>query len=220
MNAVVTGGCKGLGLSFTKELVRRGYHVYALYNSSIHAAESLASDDITTIHCDITNEEEIIKSLPDNIDLLINNAGLAADNLYQDKTKEEFMRVLEVNVCGTFLMIKHSIPKLTKDAVIVNISSDNSIDGNSIYSMDYDASKAGINLLTKDFAMALEHKIVSICPGWINTEEVQKMSPIFLNQEMARNHQTRLIDPDQLASIILDGIPEYTTGSIVEIKEI
>ena len=88
MNAVVTGGCKGLGLSFTLELVKRGYHVYALYNTSLDNAHKLSNEHITCLHCDITNEDEIKKVLPDNIDLLVNNAGIAIDNLYQDKTKE------------------------------------------------------------------------------------------------------------------------------------
>ncbi len=216
MKAIVTGGCKGLGLSFVKELVNRGYQVYALYNTS----KPLSGDNIISLHCDITNEEEIINTIPDNIDLLINNAGIALDNLYQDKTKEEFMKVLEVNLVGTFLMTKHTIPKLTNNGIVINISSNNSLDNNSIYSMDYDASKAGINLLTKDFALADSHKFVSICPGWINTEEVQKMDPHYVEQEMQKVNQTKIIDPDLLVKKILDDINTYPSGSIIEIKEV
>ena len=220
MIAVVTGGCKGLGLSFTKELASRGYHVYALYNTSLESAKSIESDNITVIHCDITNEQDIIKSLPNNIDLLINNAGIAIDNEYTDKTKEEFMRVLEVNLVGTFLVTKHAIPKLTTNGVVIIISSNNAIDNNTPLSMDYDASKAGINILTKDFAMADNHKFVSICPGWINTEEVKKMNPQYLVDEMTRVGQDTLIEPDELAKRILDDYTAYPTGATIEIKEL
>lgn len=220
MNAIVTGGCKGLGLSFTKELARRGYHVYALYNTSLESAKELECEIITPIHCDITNEEDIIKSLPSKIDLLINNAGIAIDNEYVDKSKEEFMRVVEVNLGGTYLMTKHVIPKLTPEGIVVNVSSNNAIDNNSPLSMDYDASKAGINMLTKDFALADTHKFISICPGWINTEEVRKMNPNYLQEEMDKVNQKEIIDPDALVVKILDNLSIYSSGDIIEIKEL
>ena len=123
MKAIVTGGCRGLGYAFTKYLASLGYTVYALYNTTKLKEE----ENIIPLHCDISNEMEIIDVLNKigPIDLLINNAALSLDNEYQDKTKEEFMKVLEVNVVGTFLMIKHSIKHLTKEGTIINISSNN-----------------------------------------------------------------------------------------------
>lgn len=218
MKAIVTGGCRGLGYAFTKYLASLGYTVYALYNTTKLKEE----ENIIPLHCDISNEMEIIDVLNKigPIDLLINNAALSLDNEYQDKTKEEFMKVLEVNVVGTFLMIKHSIKHLTKEGTIINISSNNTLGNNSPLSMDYDASKAGINMITKNFSEILPQKVVAICPGWINTEAVQEMNPEYLKEEMAKVNQKELINPNSLVKKILSELDTYQTGDIIEIKEL
>lgn len=218
MKAIVTGGCRGLGYAFTKYLASLGYTVYALYNTTKLKEE----ENIIPLHCDISNEMEIIDVLNKigSIDLLINNAALSLDNEYQDKTKEEFMKVLEVNVVGTFLMIKHSIKHLTKEGTIINISSNNTLGNNSPLSMDYDASKAGINMITKNFSEILPQKVVAICPGWINTEAVQEMNPEYLKEEMAKVNQKELINPNSLVKKILSELDTYQTGDIIEIKEL
>jgi NAD(P)-dependent dehydrogenase (short-subunit alcohol dehydrogenase family) len=226
MIAVVTGGCSGLGESFTKYLISLGYKVYAIYNSSVDEAIQLESnyDNLRCIKCDIRNEEMVENTFfnIDNIDILVNNAGIAHDNLYQDKTKKEFMSVIETNLVGNFLVTKYAIPKLSSNGKIINISSNNAIDNNSIYSMDYDASKAGINMLTKDFALTLDEnkKIVAICPGWINTESIRSMDQNFLNNEMMKSNQDKLIEPDDLAKYVIDNINNYESGSIIEIKNL
>ena len=218
MKAIVTGGCRGLGYAFTKYLASLGYTVYALYNTTKLKEE----EKIIPLHCDISNEMEIIDVLNKigPIDLLINNAALSLDNEYQDKTKEEFMKVLEVNVVGTFLMIKHSIKHLTKEGTIINISSNNTLGNNSPLSMDYDASKAGINMITKNFSEILPQKVVAICPGWINTEAVQEMNPEYLKEEMAKVNQKEIINPNSLVKKILSELDTYQTGDIIEIKEL
>lgn len=225
MNAVVTGGCSGLGRCFTEVLLKRGYKVYALYNTSVDNALELEStyDNVRCIKCDIRKEEEVLQVFfnLDEIDLLINNAGIAKDNSYQDKTKKEFMSVLETNVVGTFLVIKNAIDKLNKKGVIINISSNNALDNYSPLSMDYDVSKAGVNMLTKDFSLVLgDKKIVSVCPGWIETKTVKEMNQEYLLQEMKKVNQSKLIDPNVLAEHIIDTVKYYKNGEIIEIKEL
>lgn len=218
MKVVVTGGCSGLGLSFTNYLAHQGYTVYALYNNS---KKEFNNKNIIPLHCDLRNEEEIINVLEniDDIDILINNAAYSCDNYFLDKTKEEFMHVLEVNVVGTFLVTKYLFNKINK--AIINISSNNAIDNNNEISMDYDASKAGVNMLTKDFSLIKSNiKVVSICPGWINTESVLKIDKNYLDKEMAKVGQKKLLDKDMLAKYVIDNIEKYNTGDIIEIKEI
>lgn len=222
MKAVVTGGCSGLGACFTNELMKRGYEVFPLYNTSSDAAKKMASEHVFPKHCDITNEEEIIETFADieDIDILINNAGYACDNFYLDKTKKEFMHVLEVNVVGTFLVTKYAFNKIN-NGVVINISSNNAIDNYNPISMDYDASKAGVNMLTKDFAQIKSNvKVISICPGWIETDAVKEMNPSYLEQEMAKVNQTKLIEPQELVNYVLDHLDSYQNGDIIEIKEV
>lgn len=221
MKAVVTGGCSGLGACFTKYLASLGYIVYALYNTSKESAELMKNDNIIPIHCDLRNEEEIIDALADleDIDILINNAAYQCDNFYLDKTKQEFMHVLEVNVVGTFLVTKYLFNKLK--GVVINISSNNALDNYNPISMDYDASKAAINMLTKDFSLIKSNvKVISICPGWINTDSVKEMNPEYLEMEMKKVNQSKLIEPSKLVEHIINNIDNFNNGEIVEIKEV
>lgn len=226
MVAVVTGGCHGLGKCFTEYLLSLGYKVYALYNSSVDEAIELENtyDNLRCIKCDIKNESMVENTLfnIDDIDILINNAGIACDNNFVNKSLKEFMRVVETNLGGTFAMIKYSLSKLNDSGIIINISSNNAIDNYNPISMDYDASKAGINLLTKDFSIVLDslnksQKIVSICPGWIATESVKCADPKYIEVEMKKVNQDKLIEPDSLVKYIIDNKDNFDNGEIREI---
>ena len=121
--------------------------------------------------------------------------------------------------------IKYAIDKMNKNGIIINISSNNAIDAHTSLSYDYDASKAGINMLTKDFALAIEEEkkdlvIVSICPGWINTDAVNSMNPVFLKQELERTNQKELLDKCELVKYIVDNIKNYKNGEVVVVKEL
>ncbi len=226
MVAVVTGGCHGLGKSFTEYLLKLGYKVYALYYTSVDEALSLENtyDNLRCIKCDVRDENMVENTLFNigNIDVLINNAGIACDNNYTDKSLDEFMGVIKTNLGGTYVMIKHSINKLNEKGIIINISSNNAIDNYNPISMDYDASKAGINILTKDFSLVLDglnrhQKIVSICPGWIATESVKGSDPKYINEEMKRVNQRLLLEPLELAKYIVDNKDNFDNGEIREI---
>lgn len=228
MVAVVTGGCKGLGKAFTLNLLNRGYKVYAIYNTSEESAFKLESEysNLKCIKCDITDEESVAKFFYDigDVDLLINNAAIAIDNEYFDKSLDEFMMVVKTNLGGTFNVSKIAAKHMKTNGSIINISSNNTLGNHNKISMDYDASKAGVNLLTLDFAEALKLnniKVIAVAPGWINTESVQEMNPIYLKDEMIKSNQKKLLDPTLLADRIIDlGLSDIQSGSIIEIKEI
>lgn len=226
MIAVVTGGCSGLGLCFSKYLASIGYKVYALYNSSVDNALELESeyDNIRCIKCDIRNELEVENTFfnIDNIDLLINNAAISKDNDYKNKTKKEFMSVLETNLVGTFLVIKNAIDKLNKNGIIINISSNNALSAYKPYSIDYDASKAGVNMLTLDFGSVVDNskKVISICPGWINTDSINNMNQAYLKECLKEDKQSKLIEPDDLVKYIISNLDKFNNKDIIEIKEL
>ena len=227
MIAIVTGGCSGLGLNYTLELLKKGYKVYALYNTSFETASILEKKyvNVKCVKCDIRDENDIISFLNeiDSVDLLINNAALEMDNSFKDKTKYEFMNVLETNIFGTFAMMKYVYDKMNNNGIIINMSSNNAIDNYNPISMDYDASKAAINILTKDFAEVYKEKnvkVFSICPGYINTESVKSMNPNYLKEEMDKVNQAYLIEPDKLVNYIFDNLDNFETASINVIKEV
>lgn len=234
MKAVVTGGCRGLGLAFTLELLARGYEVVATYLTSEDSAKKLESEyaNLKCIKCDVSDEESVSSLFyewtctdAEKIDLVIHNAAIAKDNYFDLKSLEEFMEVVRVNLGGTFVVDRFATKVLNRGGVIINISSNNTLGYHNPISMDYDASKAGVNMLTKDFALSLEEldldqKIVAIAPGWINTEAVDAADPTYIHDELVRGCQKELLDPRELAKEIIDNIQNYKSGDIVEIKEV
>ena len=172
---------------------------------------------------DLCQEESIIKlsnfvkKKYKKLDILINNASLSMDNYYKDKTSEEFMIVLKTNVVGTFLMIKH-FDDIMENGYIINMSSTDGIDTGNIYSVDYNASKAAINSITRTLSLDNSNKIISICPNWVDTKSTQMIDKIYLQNEMNRIGQKKLIKPIRVCQVIDECInKDIPSGSIVRI---
>lgn len=223
--ALVTGGAKGIGLSIVESLVNLGCYVIVNYNTSEKEAIKL-KDKAMIIKADISNElevKEMFNKIIDKykkIDILINNAAYTCDNLIEDKNKNEFMRVLEVNVFGTFYVTKCALKYMDK-GIIINISSTDSIDTYNEYNIDYSASKAAINSLTKTFALINKNnKIISLMPLWVSTESVREMDESFLKQELIRTNQSRLLEPNEVALKVIELInSSVESGSIIRMEE-
>lgn len=182
---LVTGSSRSLGAQIIKDFAREGANVIINYNTSKEQALSLKNDlehtyqkEVLTIKCDITNEEEIqnmtnqIVNKYGKVDILVNNAGICNDSLFEDKTKESFLKVLETNVVGTYLVTKYIGKYIKENGRIINIASDNGLNNGYPESCDYDASKAGVISLTHNMAKFYAPKINvnCICPGWIDTD--------------------------------------------------
>lgn len=224
--AVVTGSAKGIGRELIINFAKNNYDVVITYLTSEKEALELEkyivdnySVDALVIKCDITKEEDIINMKNiilekyNHIDVLVNNAAYAQDNYIDDKTKDEFMKVLEVNVVGTFLVTKY-LYKYMDNGVIVNVSSTDSIDTYSEISMDYCASKAAINNLTKTFALAFKNiRVIGVMPNWTNTESIKEMNPEYLESELKRIGQNELEEPKIVANNIIDLINDETIKS-------
>jgi len=151
------------------------------------------------------------------VDILINNACKSNDNYIEDKTIEEFMNVVKVNLGGTYLMCKYA-----KDSkVIINISSKDGIDTFNPISLDYSSSKAGIINLSCNLSLYYkDKKIYTVCPGWINTESVKSMNPDYLKNEMDRIGQKKLLDAYFVAEEIYKLIDSnLDSGNVVVIDE-
>ena len=210
---LITGASCGIGKEIANYFSNLGVKVILTYhNNKIDNGYYL----------DLSNEESIKKLANDikdkygKIDYLINNAAISLDSYLYDKTKDEFMKVLETNVVGTFLMMKY-FDNIT-NGYIFNISSTDGINTGSVYSIDYNASKAAINSLTKTFCLISKNTIISICPNWVDTNSTKEMAQEYLNSELKRIKQDKLISVITIPKVIDDCIKEgYETGSIIRI---
>lgn len=215
---LVTGASRGIGKVLCELLSSYGAQVIGVYNQT-----KINNDIIDAFKCDLSKEKDIkklMKYIKQNygvLDVLVNCASLCLDNDLYDKTKEEFMNVLEVNLVGSFLMCKYASLLMNK-GVIINVTSTDAEDTFSPYSMDYAASKAGLENLTKNLALRLPNlKICAISPNWIDTETVLNMNQNYLENEMKRVGQKELLKKGDVVIKIVEMIvsDDYVSGDIV-----
>lgn len=184
---LITGSSRGIGNRLAERFAEEKAHVVINYNKSYEKAcelynkiTSKESKKCLIIKADVTKTAEVdylsecIINNFGRIDILINNAGINADNNIEDMTEKEWKNVIDINLTGTFLMSK-SVAKymiLQKKGKIINITSLKGQEG-SKNQTNYCASKAGIIGLTKSMAKDLGKYNISvnaICPGFIITD--------------------------------------------------
>lgn len=229
---LITGATSSIGRSIALEFAKKKYDIIIHYNKNYNEAEEIKNEieeigvNAFIYKADISNETEVnnmfafISSKYLKIDILINNAALSIDDNIISISKNDFMKVLEVNVFGTFLVTRCALNYMN-NGIIVNISSTDSIDTYNEYNVNYSVSKASINLLTKIFASFYPNiKVLSLMPLWVNTKSVREMNPEFLEKELLRTGQTRLLEPIEVASKVIDLVESNTlSGSIIRMEK-
>lgn len=232
---LVTGSSIGLGASIIRKYASMGYNTVITYNSHKDEAIELQKEikdkyntESLVIKCDISKEEDIenlkneIINKFNKLDVLVNNASIAIDTTFSDKTKENYMKILEVNLVGTFLVSKIMSTIMNDNSSIINISSTNGIDTYYEYSLDYDSSKAGIINLSHNLANYLSPKIRvnTICPGWINTPMNKDMDTEFRKQEEDKILLKRFAEADEIANLVYfisSNDASYINDSVIRI---
>ena len=183
---LVTGSSKGIGKATAIEFAKKGYNVVINYLTDKENAEKLSDYlkqeykiETLVIKADISDETQVQSMVKEIIDVfgiinvLVNNAGIAIDKEFEDRTVEDWKRTLEVNTIGTFLVSKYVSENMikNKNGRIINVSSTNGI--NTFYpsSIDYDASKAAVINLTYNLAIQFAPyiNVNDFAPGWVNT---------------------------------------------------
>jgi NAD(P)-dependent dehydrogenase (short-subunit alcohol dehydrogenase family) len=194
--ALVTGSNRGIGLEFTRQLLARGYHVFATCRhpdaaDALHALRSRYPDRLRLLALDVadpTSAESAFQAVADQTDRLhrlINNAGIdgggRADR-FGDLDPDRMARVFRVNAIGPAHIAQRATPLLAtaagddERAIVANISSGlGSIENTSGSStwQSYRASKAALNMLTRVMAFDLVEQgvlAVALTPGWVQTD--------------------------------------------------
>lgn len=234
---LITGGSSGIGSSIVTKFAKNNYNIIFTYfnheEKAFNLKEKIEEDynvSCACIKCDVTNEKDIdnlyniVVDKFKNIDVLVNNAAIAIDNLFDNKTKEEFIKTLDTNLVSVFLISRlfGNLMYKNKSGKIINISSNNGIDSYYEFSLEYDASKAGLINLTHNLAHHFSPyiNVNCVCPGWVNTPMNETLSEEFKKKETDKILLKRFASPDEIADLVYylsSNEASYINDSIIKI---
>lgn len=217
--ALVTGSSRGIGRATAIRLAQEGCNVVVNYVKDEKSAQTVVKE-ITklgrksiAIKADVGNEDQIKHMIKEvirvfgKLDILVNNAGIVWDIPLWEKTSEQIQRTIDVNFKGVFFCTKYAAleMKKNKSGAIINISSTNAIDTLSPDSIDYDATKAAVVSMTKNFAQELAPyniRVNCIAPGWVDTDINAELPKEYLKEETEHILVGRFGKPEEIASTV------------------
>jgi len=237
--ALVTGAAQGLGRAMASGLAEMGADV-AIADVNGEKAATTATEldgetDVVAVETDVSDEASV-KSMVETvteelgpIDVLVNNAGIPAGGAAEETDFEDWRDVMAVNLDGVFLCSKHVGRQMLDRGAgrIVNVSSMSAIDVNVPQKQaSYNASKAGVSMLTQSLAVEWADRGVrvnAIAPGYMRTDlvdEVLENDPEMEETWLKNTPMGRLGRPEELQELVVYLASEassYMTGSVVVI---
>ena len=235
MNIIVTGGSRGIGKCLVENLARDGHNVLLNYNKSEKQALKIQRDLqeegylVEVFKADVSKRKDV-KSVVDfaiekfgNIDVLINNAGIAKLQMFQDVTDDDWEEIINTNLKSAFYMSQAVLPTMIhkKSGLIINISSIWGQVGASCETV-YSISKAGLDAMTKSLAKELgpsNIRVNSIAPGVIDTAMNSMLDEHIKNEirnETPLGKIGRPIDIYKCVKWLIED--EFTTGQVIPVN--
>ncbi len=211
--AIVTGGTRGIGAAISKKLKLSKVKVIANYTSNDDAAENFSKENnIEVIKWDVSNYDECQKSVNkiyednENVDILINNAGITRDAPLHKMSRDNWQKVIDVNLNSIFNMTSLVINKMRENSFgrIIHISSVNGQKG-QFGQTNYAATKSALIGFSKSLALESASKGITsnvICPGYINTEMVAAIREDILKSIIETIPNKRLGEADEVAEMV------------------
>lgn len=232
----MTGASRGIGRAIALELASRGAFVVINYNGSKDRAEEVKSQieaaggKAQTYQCDVSDFETCQAFIQDvikehgRIDILVNNAGITRDGILMKMSEEDFDRVIETNLKGTFHTIRFASRQMLRQRSgrIINMSSVVGIAGNPGQA-NYAASKAGVIGLTKAVARELASRgitVNAIAPGFIETEMTAVLPDAVKEASVAQiplGHFGKPEDIAKTAAFLASDDAGYITGQVIQV---
>lgn len=213
--AIVTGAARGIGFGTVKKFLQEGARVAFcdIHEADVRRAETELSvfGEVRGYVVDITDAErdkafaaEVVRDFG-TIDILINNAGINADRQFYKMTLDEFDRVIDVNVKGTFRMSQAVLPTMMEKRYgkIIHASSISPIAGNFGQS-NYGASKMAIIGMTRSMGRELGKyniNVNALAPGFTRTEMTNAIPPDVMKAKLERIPLKRAAEPEDIANI-------------------
>ena len=234
---LVTGGSRGIGAAISRDLAAAGARVAVNYAANREAADAVVAEIVAAggtavaIGGDVADPEaaaamvdQAEELLGDDLWNLVANAGITRDNLISRITPEDWERVIDVNLGGTFHVCRAASRKLLrkKRGSIVTMSSVVGLHGN-FGQTNYAASKGGVIALTKALAKEVGSRgirVNCVAPGYISTELTDVLSDDIRGVLLDQTPLGRLGEPDDIASTVrflLSDDASFITGAVLSV---
>ena len=232
----MTGGTRGIGKAIVLELARRGANVAFNYSKSADEAEALKAEveglgvKAMSAQCDVANTAAAaefvgqVKEAFGTFDFLVNNAGIARDQLILRMKEEDWDAVIDTNLKGAWNFSKAVLRPMMRNengGSIVNISSISGVVG-MLGQSNYSASKAGMIGLTKSLAKEVASRKITVnalALGLVETEMASEMNAEFREKILAQIPLARLGNVQEAAEIVcflLSDSAAYITGQVIQ----
>lgn len=237
---VITGGASGIGLACAEAIVRAGGDVVISASRNTNKTQAALAQiskanpaaNVTALPIDVGTEssvESFFGALATPIQFVINSAGISPNTDFFEQTQSEWDDVLNVNLTGSFLVLKHAALAMRSNPLpdevgawrgsILLVTSTNGINSNDPVSAHYDSSKAGANMLVKNAAELLAPQAIAVnglAPGWIDTEMNATLPPDVRAKEYEKIWTDRWATPAEMADAALHILTmPYYTGQVL-----
>lgn len=235
-SVLVTGGSRGIGKEVAIQYAEHGYDVIINYISDKTDVEGLKKEfdekgiESLIVKADVSKQEDVESLVKqaiekfEKIDVLVNNAGITKDNLLMRMTEEEFDKVIDINLKGTFLVTKAVSKYMMKkrEGSIINLSSVVGVAGNA-GQCNYSASKAGIIGFTKSIAKELASRNIranAVAPGFIATDMTSVLSDAVkenINNQIPLKRMGTAKEVAELIYFLGSEKSSYITGQVINV---
>ena len=220
-NIIITGTSRGIGFELAHLFAKKNFRVLALSRNT-SPLEQEQHPNITPLAIDISKTADLekvktyIETNWSQVDLLINNAGMLVNKPFEDTTKEDFMKIYNVNVFGVAELIQTVLPHLKKGSHVVNISSMGGIQGSVKFAglSAYSSSKGALITLTELLAEEYRERGIAfnvLALGAVQTEMLSEAFPDFKAP----------LQPSEMAAYLFDFATtgnRYYNGKVLQVS--
>lgn len=231
--ALVTGGAQGIGYACAEALAQDGARLILcdINEEGVKSAAAKLGNNAVAINCDMADADQItvmfdqIESDHGTVEVLVNNAGVAMPGDFLETSLEDFKKVIDINLIGTYVALQRAAKSMVANKIkgsIINMSSINAVVAIPSIAA-YCASKGGVTQLTKSASLALAPhniRVNAVGPGSIDTEMLAGVNanPDAMKMMMSRTPLQRLGDASEIANVVAflaSDKASYITGETI-----